>query len=272
MFCKAKESLPRKQRKRISLRKLTQAEARDLHEVSEATGFSQNEVLDIYNEFNSMLEMHDSSLGVSRLHFVEKTKILNNPYSEELAGLIFEAIPKSNQGYLSFKEFICYLHLLYYGTPEEKLEFSFKIMKNGDKDYVTKDDLKRILTILLNIQSNLSGEQGPTDIYISQVVEYILEQFDDNKNGIIDWLEFKNTSSKNLDLFGVFQLVGGEALKSKFLKKIDDNDMKDIMSLLSKIRAEFKNLCTRVSIQDTNHLTINFEPNAPETIFQSQLM
>lgn len=272
MLCAAKKRLHKKHRRRTSYRKLSQSEARDLLEASESTGFSQNEVLEIYNDFNSMLEPKTASFGVSKQHFVEKTKILNNPYSEKLAELIFEAIPKAHPDYLSLKEFLYYLHLLYHGTPEQKLEFSFSIIKEKDSDFVTKEDLRRILTILLNIHSYLSGEQGPTEAYVTQIIDYIMEQFDENKNGRIDWAEFKNTSTQNLDLFGVFQLVGGEALKSKFLKKMHDNDIEEIVGLLNKIKAEYSALCSKVFVQDRDHLLVNMESKMPDAIFQSQLM
>lgn len=260
-------------KKKKPYHKLTREEIDKLHAASEQTGFSQAEVLEIYNDYNSMLDPMDSLNGVSRQNFVEKTKILNHDASEKLAIKIFNAIEKTNPDYLSFKEFLHYLHLLYHGTADMKLDFSFKIIKgNKQRDYLTKDDFREVLVILLEIHSYLSGEQPPSESYVNQIIDYIIEQFDDNKNDRIERDEFRSTSEKNVDLFGVFQLVGGEALKSKFLKKTHDNEIVEMLKLLQKIKADYSSFYYKAHYLDVTRIEISAETPIPDSMFQSQLM
>lgn len=262
-----------KLRKRKPYHKLTVTEIEQINAAREHTGFSQAEVLEIYNDYNSMLDPDNEQLGVSRANFVEKTKILNHDASEQLALKIFSAIEKADPDFLSFREFLQYLHLLYHGTTDMKLDFSFKIIKgNNRRDYLTKNDFREVLLILLEIHSYLSGDERPSETYVSQIVDYIIEQFDDDKNDRIEQHEFRATSEKNVDLFGVFQLVGGEALKSKFLKKSHDNEIGEILRLVNKIKTEYTGYYYKAHYLDVNRVLISGDGPAPDSVFQSQMM
>lgn len=205
--------------------------------------FSTADLTDIYTEFLSMVNPKDKDYGISKVDFIEKIKILNNDWSLKLAEKIYNAIEKSNAGYVSFPEFVTYLDNLYHGTQNEKLRFSFKVMDDGKKGYLTPKDIRITLEILMNVHAIMTGDSMPSVDYIDSVAAYTMDKIDTDRHSQINWREFKAANSKNEELMNVFQILSGHAIKTKFeALSACEVTLKDIAQHAEQINQEFKEI------------------------------
>jgi Ca2+-binding EF-hand superfamily protein len=238
MLCCGRESVPSRKSFR-GMKTLNMDEQEMLKKAAANTRFSVEEVLEIYADYCTLLTPEHRAFGISKPSFVEKTKILSNTWSTRLAEKIFEAIDKLNPDFLRFPEFLSYLNILYHGDQSEKLRFSFKIMDKEKKNYLTRQDIGETLEILLNIHAVLTGDNEPTTAYINSVIDYIMHQFDSNKNNKIELGEFSTTSMNQNELFDVFQILSGASVKANLFKKGHDKELSDIYSNLVVIQREY---------------------------------
>lgn len=214
------------------------------------TKFSINEVLANYQHFLSFVDPKEKLKGIKKEIFIEKTKMLNNSWSEKLAARIFETIEKKSLTHVNFTEFLCYLDLLFNGGQADKLLFSFKTIDAQRKGYLTREDLREVLEILLHIQAVLSGDPEPTPYSLSTLVEYIMGQYDTNKDGQIDWSEFSRTSLIKKDLRNLFEVLGGSFKNSKMFRMHSDQDISDILANLNLVQEEYSEILQMMDCLD----------------------
>lgn len=243
-------------KKRVELNQLTQKEQVMLREAVNCTKFTAAQIVDLYADYCNLSENEGHMEGISKEMFVEKTRILNNEWSTRLAEKIYDSIDKDDDKCVNFVEFAQYMNWIHNGTQKEKLLFSFKVIDKGRKNYLTREDLREIFDILLNIQAVLTGEKGPSEKEVSSLLDYIIQNFDINKNNRIEWEEFNETSTKRKELSDLFQILSGSSLRARLLGKYHEKDVEEIVSNVTIVQREYNQLLAMME-----HL----DPRAPRS-------
>ena len=245
--------------------------------------FTATEILELYIEFRSLAEtgndenggsgnyLSKNDEGVLKDVFIDKTRILNNVWSTRLAEKVYDSIDKNNDGFLNFTEFCQYNDCVHNGTDEDKLMFSFKVMDNGRKNYLTRQDIFDTFDILLNIQAVLTGEKGPVIDEINTLIDYIMNNFDENRNDKIEWEEFSATSNSKQELKDIFQILSGSGFRAKLLKKYNDKNNTDIVTNMSIVHREYNNILGIIDHLDQKSIDSNYSPNQNNLVFKSLL-
>lgn len=243
--CKSKSS-----KKRVEINELTQQEQVMLREAVSCTKFTAAQIVDLYADYCSLAENEHAMVGISKEMFVEKTRILNNEWSTRLAEKIYDSIDKNDDNCVNFVEFAQYMNWIHNGTHKEKLLFSFKVIDKGKKQFLTREDLHEIFDILLNIQAVLTGEKGPSAKEVNSLLDYIIQNFDINKNNRIEWEEFNETSTKRKELSDLFQILSGSSLRAKLLGKYHEKDVEEIVSNITIVQREYNQLLAMMEHMD----------------------
>lgn len=105
---------------------------------------------------------------------------------------LFHLFDENNKGVISFTEFIKGLSVLCTrGTLDEKIKFSFRIYDLDQDGKISKEELSSVLEACLKDNFvNITKEQ------LVCVVDATFKQVDQNKDGVIDFDEYKTLVSK----------------------------------------------------------------------------
>ncbi|KAG0347785.1 hypothetical protein BG004_006957 [Podila humilis] len=105
---------------------------------------------------------------------------------------------------VNFKEFIEGLSVFMKGTPDEKLELSFKLYDIDHAGYITRPGLERAMTQLHSI---VAGSSQDETHQIQELVKRIFDDLDVNNDGKLSLEEYKLNSMKEpliIDFLGQF--------------------------------------------------------------------
>ena len=65
-----------------------------------------------------------------------------------MADRMFQVIDKDKKGYITLGDYLCYLDVLMYGTEDEKLGQSFRLLDSKCSGKITFEDFKKVLAHL----------------------------------------------------------------------------------------------------------------------------
>ncbi|KAG0087274.1 hypothetical protein BGZ93_004589 [Podila epicladia] len=105
---------------------------------------------------------------------------------------------------VNFKEFIEGLSVFMKGTPDEKLELSFKLYDIDHAGYITRPGLERAMT---QLHSVVAGSSQDETHQIQELVKRIFDDLDVNNDGKLSLEEYKLNSMKEpliIDFLGQF--------------------------------------------------------------------
>ncbi|KAF9921131.1 hypothetical protein FBU30_008881 [Linnemannia zychae] len=114
----------------------------------------------------------------------------------------FDTDPNSKG--VNFKEFIEGLSVFMKGTPDEKLELSFKLYDIDHAGYITRPGLERAMT---QLHSVVAGSSQDETHQIQELVKRIFDDLDVNNDGKLSLEEYKLNSMKEpliIDFLGQF--------------------------------------------------------------------
>lgn len=117
---------------------------------------------------------------------------------------IFSVMCKSNRNHVELGDYLEYMDILLYGSPEEKSEQSFKLITNSESDGITYDDFVEWLINVWKMYNSLTGCEISTS---SEDIKLYFEKLDRNKDGIIDLQEYKESMSENKNLYEWFEFA-----------------------------------------------------------------
>lgn len=117
---------------------------------------------------------------------------------------IFSVMCKSNRNQVVLSDYLEYMDILLYGSPEEKSEQSFKLITNSESDGITYEDFVEWLINVWKMYNSLTGCEISTS---SEDIKLYFEKLDRNKDGIIDLQEYKESMSENKNLFEWFEFA-----------------------------------------------------------------
>lgn len=115
---------------------------------------------------------------------------------------IFSVMCKSNSSQVKLENYLEYMDILLYGSPEEKSEQSFKLITNSDG--ITFDDFVEWLINVWKMYNLLTGYEISTS---SDDIKEYFSKLDRNNDGIIDLQEYKEAMTENKNLYEWFEFA-----------------------------------------------------------------
>jgi len=155
----------------------------------------QDEKKEIKQLFKQFIEEVPSGC-IPRDDFHQLTELMgiNDPF---ITGLVFNAFDTNNDGSIQFDEFIRGMSIMTRGTPEEKLEFAFRLYDLDNDGFITKVEMVKIVTALYRMLGDLVSLQGEEYDSPVKLVDKIFKEMDANKDGMISLQEYKTGAQKD---------------------------------------------------------------------------
>ncbi|KAF9968681.1 hypothetical protein BGZ70_000032 [Mortierella alpina] len=182
-------------------------------DLARRTHFSKREINTLRREFektsnvsrtNVLTEAHQSvhSGGPSATF---RRILHSSPLDDVFLTRLFSAFDTNpNSKGVNFKEFIEGLSVFMKGTPDEKLELSFKLYDVDHAGYITRPGLERAMT---QLHSVVAGSSQDETHQIQELVKRIFDDLDVNNDGKLSLEEYKLNSMKEpliIDFLGQF--------------------------------------------------------------------
>ncbi|KAF9903645.1 hypothetical protein EC991_003466 [Linnemannia zychae] len=139
------------------------------------------------------------------MHHTFRRILHSSPLDDVFLTRLFSAFDTnpSSKG-VNFKEFIEGLSVFMKGTPDEKLELSFKLYDIDHAGYITRPGLERAMT---QLHSVVAGSSQDETHQIQELVKRIFDDLDVNNDGKLSLEEYKLNSMKEpliIDFLGQF--------------------------------------------------------------------
>ncbi|KAG0357085.1 hypothetical protein BG005_003933 [Podila minutissima] len=166
-------------------------------DLARRTHFSKREINTLRREFEKTSSASRSSTFRRILH--------SSPLDDVFLTRLFSAFDTNptTKG-VNFKEFIEGLSVFMKGTPDEKLELSFKLYDIDHAGYITRPGLERAMT---QLHSVVAGSSQDETHQIQELVKRIFDDLDVNNDGKLSLEEYKLNSMKEpliIDFLGQF--------------------------------------------------------------------
>ncbi|KAG0215728.1 hypothetical protein BGX33_000894 [Mortierella sp. NVP41] len=166
-------------------------------DLARRTHFSKREIHTLRREFEKTSNASRSNTFRRILH--------SSPLDDVFLTRLFSAFDTnpSSKG-VNFKEFIEGLSVFMKGTPDEKLELSFKLYDIDHAGYITRPGLERAMT---QLHSVVAGSTQDETHQIQELVKRIFDDLDVNNDGKLSLEEYKLNSMKEpliIDFLGQF--------------------------------------------------------------------
>ncbi|KAF8934262.1 hypothetical protein BGZ47_010439 [Haplosporangium gracile] len=169
-------------------------------DLARRTHFSKREIHTLRREFEKTSNASRSNV-LTEAQFKEASicptfrRILHSsPLDDVFLTRLFSAFDTnpSTKG-VNFKEFIEGLSVFMKGTPDEKLELSFKLYDIDHAGYITRPGLERAMT---QLHSVVAGSTQDETHQIQELVKRIFDDLDVNNDGKLSLEEYKLNSMK----------------------------------------------------------------------------
>ena len=123
------------------------------------------------------------------------------------------SVMSQREGKVRLKNYLEYMDILLYGTPEEKAEQSFKLIT--DSNGITFEDFVDWLVSMWKMYNSLTGYEINTS---AEDIEKYFIQLDRKSDGIIDMQEYKEAIAQNKNLYEWFEFA------NRGIKNQDDDE------------------------------------------------
>ncbi|KAL7753792.1 hypothetical protein RI367_000724 [Sorochytrium milnesiophthora] len=151
--------------------------------------FSNPEIKKLRAEFDKINTDNDSdSCVITKEQF---RNVLHNhldtpPEDHAFLDRLFDAFDQNNDGYIDFREFIHGLSMFVRGTPEEKLELSFRLYDINKDGLVSR---KELLMVMLQMCSSFYPEAERATV--ADMVARFFDDMDVDGDGALSLPEYK---------------------------------------------------------------------------------
>nr|XP_034321022.1 calcium and integrin-binding protein 1-like [Crassostrea gigas] len=157
----------------------------DLRHYRKLTVFTKNEILHVYEKFQSLGtkdEPLDKDSKISREVMYNLKELRVNPFRDR----IVTVFSSRGDGSLTFEDFLDMMSVFSVKSPREvKAEYAFRIYDFDEDDYIGYEDIKE----LVNRQT---GEETLTAMDLERLIDNIYDESDIDEDGTISYPEFEN--------------------------------------------------------------------------------
>ena len=189
--------------------------------------FPENKLVAYIDRFNRIGNLG----GFSKEEFRENMGLLGLDSTCLIANRIFTVMNKSQSGTVTLREYLEYMDILLYGSPDEKSEQSFKLITNNESEGITFEDFVDWMVNIWKMYNSLTG----CEINSSQEdIKYYFDKFDRNQDGIIDIEEYKEAMMENKNMYEWFEFANRGIADESPAQEIDSGTYKKALQLISK--------------------------------------
>ncbi|KAJ2958409.1 hypothetical protein NQZ79_g6017 [Umbelopsis isabellina] len=170
-----------------------QAKSKENQQLARSTHFSAKEINNIRQDFEKANATVDKT-GISEDEFKETVrKYVPDvcPEDDVFFNRLYAAFDVENSKHIGFREFVDGLSVFMKGTPEEKLELSFKLYDMDHDGYLTQAELERVMT---QLSVTFSKEDQTNEI--RELITRMFEDVDVNGDGKLSLHEYKLSAMK----------------------------------------------------------------------------
>lgn len=173
--------------------------SKDLKFFTNNTGFTEEQVSTIFNEFNQ----NNPDGTLDRNEFIKLYTLLRPESADrldEISAQIFRAFDSDNNGFLTFNEFLIGYALTSRGDMRTKLEYAFELYDCDNNGLLNKSEVGQIITAMLDLYGANKGCYVPAQIAF-ECVENLDTNNDDQLNkeefiqGLMAHYELRNLMS-----------------------------------------------------------------------------
>jgi len=163
--------------------------------------FTDKELTQLYRQFKK----ETPTGSVSKKEFSQGMKAMSVPEGP-LHDLLFDAFDLDKDGSLSFTDFVLGMSVLQKGTPDEKLELSFRLYDADRDGLLSHDDVLVVVSALFDLLGPITLNSGKKYDVPSQMVDDFFEEMDTEGTGKITLEAYKDGAMKNPDIFQALRL------------------------------------------------------------------
>jgi Ca2+-binding EF-hand superfamily protein len=153
------------------------------------------ELKEIYKQFKK----ETPSGAINKRDFKELMKGVGvqDPFLQDL---IFGTFDRDKDGNINFKEFVTGLSVITRGSPDEKLEFAFRMYDLDGNGFITREDMLQVIEAFFKLVGPVVTFAGKKYESAEQLVDDFFDQMDSNKDDKISIEEYKEGAMKNPDI------------------------------------------------------------------------
>ncbi|XP_018618892.1 guanylyl cyclase-activating protein 2-like isoform X2 [Scleropages formosus] len=126
--------------------------------------------------------------------------------ASEYAESMFRAFDKNGDNTIDFLEYVAALNLVFRGSLEHKLRWSFKVYDKDGNGYVDKSEVQEIVEVFYRIKRTSGREPSCQQLTAAEVCERIFQVVDSNGDGQITLEEFIEGAQKDQWVMNMLQL------------------------------------------------------------------
>ncbi|CAG9334402.1 unnamed protein product [Blepharisma stoltei] len=172
----------------------------DLKVLYQKYRFTKPELVTYKQRFDRMARGNGFTLD----DFRENMGLLGMKSTRLIADRIFDVMNKSRSGKVVIEEYLSYMDILMHGTPQEKAQQSFKLIKNSKEGNITYNDFASWLINVWKMYNTLTGSEVSAT---QEDIRYYFDQLDTKHDDMIDLEEYTSSMSNNENLFEWFDFV-----------------------------------------------------------------
>jgi len=165
------------------------------------THFTEKELSILYRQFKK----ETPSGIITKKDFSQAMKAMMVPEGL-LHDMLFGAFDADKDGALSFSDFVHGMSVLQKGTPDEKLEFAFRLYDVDGDGLLSHDDVLVVVSALFDLLGPLTTFSGKKYDVPSQMVDDMFEEMDAEGSGKISVESYKDGAMKHPDIFQALRL------------------------------------------------------------------
>lgn len=207
----------------------------ELESLATKYGMSLKEVTNLHKKF---LDFSRGKAALDSWDFRNSLGVLGFFSDTALSDFLFGAFDIDHDDYVSFEEYIHGLKIMTKGTPDEKLAFSFSMMDQERKGYITLEHFSIVLLStqrLVNYIDDVTGSAGSVETDKNTITN-LFNELDQDHDGKVTLNDFQSGVLNGKNFFNWMKHVNIEgASKAEQAKKLPFIVYRDVQLLSTSV-------------------------------------
>lgn len=207
----------------------------ELESLATKYGMSLKEVTSLHKKF---LDFSRGKAALDSWDFRNSLGVLGFFSDTALSDFLFGAFDIDHDDYVSFEEYIHGLKIMTKGTPDEKLAFSFSMMDQERKGYITLEHFSIVLLStqrLVNYIDDVTGSAGSVETDKNTITN-LFNELDQDHDGKVTLNDFQSGVLNGKNFFNWMKHVNIEgASKAEQAKKLPFIVYRDVQLLSTSV-------------------------------------
>lgn len=193
--------------------------------------------------YKQKFDRMSSKSGLTIEDFRKNMSMMGIKAISSVADRIFKIMNKSKSEIVTLEEYLSYMDILVYGTPEEKANQNFTIIAGPDNKEISYKAFTSWLISVWKMMNNLTGQE----ISASQdQMKNYFDQLDLKNDGVIDFDEYFTAISQNANLLEWFECLNQGVTERLNMRNVEEFK-KDDTEYLKKLETIEKDIELLVS-------------------------